>query len=134
MSEAGDILEAARNGGLTLSPVVITDWRDGPVEGVASLSVGSALWIFRLFAEDLPSGTPNDRLFLLSRLRDEIMGRRVMELVAASRLPVIWPFDDQPDAAAILSAVEAVLESVVPATLAVNLVDFGVVTKAWKIM
>jgi hypothetical protein len=118
---------------VTISPITITDWRDGPVEGVASLSAGSALWIFRLFAEDPHGDTPNNRLFLLSRLREETMGRRVLESVAASHLPVVWPFDDQPNPAAILSAVEAALESAIPATLAVNLVDFNTVTKAWKI-
>jgi hypothetical protein len=100
---------------------------------VARLSVGRALWAFRLFAEDPHSDTPNDRLFLLSRLPEEAMARAVLESVAAARLPVVWPFDDQPNSAAILSAVEAVLESAIPATLIVSLVDFNTVTKAWKI-
>lgn len=133
MSETGDILAAAREGLLVMNPIAITDWRDGPIEGVAGLSVGSTLWVFRLFAEDLRSDAPDDRIFLLSRLPEEAMGS-VLGAVATSRLPVVWPFDDQPNPAAIRSAIDAVLEPVIPATLVVNLVDFSTVTNAWKII
>jgi hypothetical protein len=133
MSRIGDVFTAAQSETLRLDKVIITDWRDGPIEGIARLSVGEGLWSFRLFAEITRPDDLNERLFLLSPLSTTAIERRILELVADLPLPLVWPFDSCPDSAAITSAVDAALESASPATLVISSVDFNAVLKAWSV-
>ena len=113
--------------------MVITDWRDGPIEGIARLSAGGGHWKFKLFAEIASTEDLNERLFLLSQLPNDVAEPLIRELISDLRLPIVWPFSDQPDPAAMRSAVEVALESAMAATLVVSSVNFGTVIKAWRI-
>ncbi|MFD8983919.1 hypothetical protein [Streptomyces sp. NPDC059564] len=48
-----------------LQVLVIFDWRDGPIEGIARRRGGNSCWYFKLFAERLETTTLDDRLFAL---------------------------------------------------------------------
>jgi hypothetical protein len=133
MSSVDEILVAARSGLLKLQAVAITDWHDGPLEGIARLSVGGGLWKFKMLAEVPRVDDLNDRLFVLERLSQDPGGTRIMEVVADRDLPLEWPYNDQPDSAAIRAAIDVALESATPATLVIGTADFNAVLKAWLI-
>ncbi|MET8250962.1 hypothetical protein [Micromonospora sp. NPDC005197] len=133
MSEVDDLLESARSGALKLQAVVVVDWRDGPIEGLALLSAGKGLWKFQLFAELPSSEDLSERLFLFSALTERSAERQLLQVAADSRLPLIWPFGERPDAVAVVSAVDAALETAERPTLVVSSRDFDVVTKVWLI-
>jgi hypothetical protein len=130
---AGDLLAAAQSGTLKLQVVIITDWRDGPTEGIARLSIGDGLWKFKLFADSASSEDLSERLFLISQVSRELAEPRILEPIADVRLPLVWPFSDRPDAAFIKSTVDVALESAAPPTLVVSSGDFDVVIKAWLV-
>ncbi|WP_141908415.1 hypothetical protein [Micromonospora sp. A202] len=133
MTGIDELLTAAQRGLLRLQAVVITDWRDGPIEGIARLSAGDGLWKFKIFADDASSEDVSDRLYLLSALPKESVEPRIWELIAGVRLPLVWPFDDQSNAAAAKSAVDLALDASGQATLVVSSKGFDVVVKAWLV-
>jgi hypothetical protein len=133
MNGFGEVLVAARRGTLKLQAVVITDWRDGPIEGIARLSIGDDLWKFELFAESADSEDLSDRLFLLAPLPEGSVRSQISDLIADARLPLVWPFDDRPDADSITSAVDRALESAGPAHLVISATDFQVAHQAWLV-
>ena len=133
MNRIGDILAATERGTLRLCPMVITDWRDGPIEGIARLSGGGGLWRFKLFAELFHDDDLNERLFLFSLLPDDVVESKISKLIAGRRLPLVWPFTDHPESNDMMSAVDLVMEAALPATLVVNSTDFEVVNKAWVV-
>ncbi|MEU8938536.1 MULTISPECIES: hypothetical protein [Streptomyces] len=53
-----------------LQILVIFDWRDGPIEGIARRRDGNTCWHFKLFAERLETETLDDRLFALWAIPD----------------------------------------------------------------
>ncbi|MGI5522560.1 hypothetical protein ACQEUX_16740 [Micromonospora sp. CA-259024] len=133
MTETDELLTAAQRGLLRLQAVVITDWRDGPIEGIARLSAGDGLWKFKIFADSASSEDVSERLYLLSALPKESAEPRILELIAGVRLPLVWPFDNQPNAAAAKSAVDLALDAARQAALVVSSNDFDVVVKAWLV-
>jgi hypothetical protein len=132
MTGIGDLCAAAQGGTLKLQAVVITDWRDGPIEGIARLSAGDGLWKFKIFAAVARVDDLDERLFLFFRLSQDAE-EQILSVVAGLRLPLVWPFDEQPNSSAITSAVNVALESAMSETLVVCSVDFDTVLKAWLI-
>ncbi|MFE7043289.1 hypothetical protein ACFU9X_28760 [Streptomyces atratus] len=53
-----------------LQVLVIFDWRDGPIEGIARGRDGNTCWHFKLFAERLETETLDDLLFALWAIPD----------------------------------------------------------------
>src|SRR5262245_35217825 len=130
MSPIGNVLAAAHAGTLRLEALIITDWRDGPIGGIARLSAGDRFWKFKIFAEIPGADDLDGRLFLLAQLSPGASETRIAEVVAGQSLPLVWPFNDRPDSADVRSAVDIALESAEPETLVMSSVDFDTVLKA----
>jgi hypothetical protein len=133
MSAVAEITRMAGSGRLLLRALVITDWRDGPLEGITRLSLGPQLWVFRLIAEAIDAEHLDDRVFELALLEDDATRSRLEEVTAPFELPAVWPFDDLPESTALRSVVDGVLDGAPGASLMLNSVDFHHVIKAWVI-
>lgn len=133
MNDLIKILELARKGSIRVDPVVIVDWHDGPLSGIARMSEDSNLWRFKIFAEAPRSDDVDDRLFLFAPLPDRLRGLLDSLLDATSKPVLMWPFDHEPDPAAVSSLVDMLMEVDVPERLVVSLGTFDHVAQVWLI-
>ncbi len=117
----------------TVHIVVVTDWLDGPIGGIATLGEDETYWHFRLFAENPGSDDLDDRLFVLSEVpaahRAEL--RRVAGTPVVS--PLIWPYDHEPDPSAVDRAVQDAITSAAPPHLVLRSSDLNQVTAVWYV-
>lgn len=74
-----------------LQILVIFDWRDGPIEGIARRKDGYACWYFKLFAERLETETLDDRLFSLWEIPDSDSSILREEFGEDDQGGYVWP-------------------------------------------
>ncbi|MEW2303822.1 hypothetical protein AB0958_28300 [Streptomyces sp. NPDC006655] len=94
-----------------LQVLVIFDWRDGPIEGVARRRDGNACWYFKLFAERLDAETLNDRLFALWAIPDPDGSILIEEFGQNDRGGHVWPVSGGLGSVKVQSIVDGLLSS-----------------------
>jgi hypothetical protein len=133
VTDLGTTLLAAKMQDLRLRPVVLLDWRDGPIEGIADIGDMRAYWLFRLFAERASHDDLDDRVYLFSPISEEVMTSiQEFDSLTADR-PLVWPFDSDPNPLAIRGAVDKVVSSSNPPLLLIRSADFRRVQGIWRV-
>jgi hypothetical protein len=126
-------LLAAKEQDLRLRAIVLLDWRDGPIEGIAEIIDVQAYWLFQLFAERVSSEDLDDRVYLFSPISHDVAAPiRKFDQVSANR-PLVWPFEDDPSPLAIRGAVDKAVASAQPALMLIRSVDFRKVQGIWRL-
>jgi len=133
VTDLSTTLLAAKPQDLRLRPIVLLDWRDGPIEGIANIGDVRAYWLFRLFAERAVSDDLDDRVYLFSPISEDLVTSiRKFDGMAADR-PLVWPFENEPNPLAIRSTVDKAVASAYPPVLLVRSADFRRVEGIWRV-
>ncbi|MFF2094702.1 hypothetical protein [Streptomyces sp. NPDC058202] len=94
-----------------LQVLVIFDWRDGPIEGIATRRGGNACWYFKLFAERLETETLDDRLFALWAIPNADSSILCAEFGENDQGGYVWPASGGLGSAKARSVVDKLLSS-----------------------
>nr|CEL15603.1 hypothetical protein [Kibdelosporangium sp. MJ126-NF4]CTQ98267.1 hypothetical protein [Kibdelosporangium sp. MJ126-NF4] len=119
-------LLAADVADLCLRVVVVLDWHDGPLEGIAELAEPVDYWYFRLLAARPSSADLDDRLYEFSPLPDDVRA----ELGHVAGKPLHWPFHNRPEETALANRLTT---SAYRPELVVRSKDFHEVLGIWPI-
>ncbi|MGW2653997.1 hypothetical protein ACWC1D_10080 [Streptomyces sp. NPDC001478] len=107
----GDMGETLADRLGSLRALIIFDWRDGPIEGIAGSVNGSTCWYFKLFAERHENDTLDDRIFALWPISDSDSSILCEEFGQGDEGGCVWPVSGGLGSSKAQSIVEGLLSA-----------------------
>src|SRR5262245_41299758 len=89
LDTASALLQAAETSELRLRAIVLIDWHDGPLEGIAELAEPVSCWHFRMLGERRRSDDLDDRTYLLARVAEQAMERMTVSATPIGEPPLV---------------------------------------------
>jgi hypothetical protein len=130
---ASILLHAAeKGGGLLLRSIVLLDWHDGPVEGIAEIVNPVSFWHFRMLGERTSSDDLDDRIYLLAQVAEPAMERIKASAAPVGEKPLVWPFDERANSAELRTAVDDAISSAAAPTLLIQSATFRDIKGIWR--
>lgn len=129
---ASAVLSAAETGRLQLRSVVLLDWHDGPVEGIAEASDPLSYWQFRMLGERTSKDDLDDRIYLLSHVPRSAMEPILAIVGPPGSKPLVWPFNAHSAQAEVETMVDAAINSADKPALLVQSRGFRDIKGVWR--
>jgi len=132
MNIASRLLHAAETGQLRLRSIVLLNWHDGPLEGIAELAEPVSYWHFRVLGERTSRDDLDDRIYLFAQVAEP-----AVELLRTSTgpwgdKPLVWPFHDRPNDTEIQSTVDNAISSAEAPALLIQSSNFHDIKGIWR--
>lgn len=112
--------------------MVIRDWHDGPLEGIAEIVEPRSYWHFRMIGVRTSVDDLDDRVYLFSQIAKEAVERISEKAEPFEKRPLIWPFDSFSNHAEVEVGVDEVVASAGPPVLLVRSNSFREVAGIWR--
>ena len=129
---ASALLQAAETGTLRLRSIVLLNWHDGPLEGIAEIADPVSFWHFRMLGERTSSDDLDDRIYLLAHVSGPTVERITANAVPVDEKPLVWPFDERPNSAEVRKAVDDAIASAAGPTLLIQSATFRDIKGIWR--
>ena len=129
---ASAVLSAAETGRLQVRSIVLLDWHDGPVEGIAEVSDPLSHWQFRMLGERISEDDLDDRIYLLSHVPRLAMEPILAIAGPSGSTPLVWPFTAHSAQAEIGNMVDAAINSADKPALLIQSRGFRDVNGIWR--
>ena len=117
-----------------LQVLVIFDWCDGPIEGIARRRGGKACWYFKLFAERPETATLDDRLFAFWVIPDSDSAILSEDFGEDDQGGHVWPVSGGLGSTKARSIVDELLSRPGSPNLIIRTSDFVDVLGAWNVV
>ncbi len=132
MDAASALLQAAGAGRLGLRSIVLLDWHDGPLEGVAELADPVSFWYFRVLGERPNRDDLDERIYLLAQVSKQAIERIRIAAGPIDEKPLVWPFSERSNFVEIQAAVDDAIASASPPALLIQSTRFREVEGIWR--
>jgi len=120
----------------TVEQLIVLDWYDGPTGGLCALTRPRCTVYFEMVAQEWANGTPGDRMFQLTVMRNDALLRYLKShgLVEAPSKPSWAPaaeYRDESHRRAVEEALDAILRDTAPGTMFVRSKDMLTILELW---